>query len=263
MTFFREGPAVEDARAIALRMRMHSMMSPMQPPDDELGVSVPIAPMVLLRNEELMVAVAGIEAFSTGFVLRVAAMARRPETLGQHQHFGMHPRNGPGSVQLGVLYDDGRRGETASGPDPRALVNSPERIFIMPRGGHGGPRRLDQSFWIYPLPRRGPITFIAQWRDVGLDEQRHEMNSEALLTAAASNSPMWPRDQSEDDKPDPQELEDALLSALSRQLDGVEGVRVRGVQFDGRHPNTNVVIAYDTLSPHRRWSRAASGRVGR
>jgi hypothetical protein len=249
MSFFRDEPVVEDARATTLRMRMQSVMSQTQPPDDELGVAVPIVPMVLLRNDDLMLAIAGIEAFSTGFVLRAAAMARRPEVLGKHQHFGMHPRHGPGGVQLGVMYDDGRRGETSSGPDPRALVTSPERIFIMPRGGHGGPRRLDQSFWIYPLPRSGPITFIARWSDVGLDEQRQEMDSEALLAAAANNSPMWPRDHSEDDKPKPEELEDALLSAVARQLDGVDGVRVRGVLFDGRHPNTNIVIAYDTFSP--------------
>jgi hypothetical protein len=198
-----------------------------------------------------MVAVAAIEAFSTGFVIRLAALTRRSEGLGHPPYFAMHPRGGPGSVRLGVLYSDGRRGDTASRPDPGAALGSPDRIMIMPRGGQGGPRRLDQAFWIHPLPPSGPVTLIAQWRDFGLDEQRHEMDSEAILTAAAGNTPIWPRDTTPAEQLAPHDLEAALLSALTRQLVGLEGVQVRGVVLDGQHPSTNLVIAYVELSPQR------------
>jgi hypothetical protein len=228
-----------------------SMMSLMQPPDDELAVPVPISPMVLLRNDDVMVALSAIEAFSNGFVVRLVALTRRAEDHGRPPHFAMSGRGGPGSMQLGVLYADGRRGDTTLGPDPNAALRSPDRISIMPRGGQGGPRRLDQSFWIHPLPPSGPLTFVAQWREVGLNEQRREIDSEPILTAAAGITPIWPRDTPPVEQQSPDEIEGALLSALTHQLAGIDSVRIRGVLFDGHHPDTNLLIAYDTLLPQR------------
>jgi hypothetical protein len=244
MSFFREQPAPENARAMALRRQIAQSATVWQPPEDELGVLVPMAPVVLLRNDDLLLAASGFEAFSNGFLLRVSVVARKPEALVQRGPT-FHPMGGPGSVLCGVQYSDGRRGDTAGPPDPSAIRDAANRILIMPRGGHGGPRRLDKSVWIHPLPPTGPITFVAKWSEVG-----HEVDAQPILVAAAESSPMWPR-VTPVEAPAPEDLEAVLLGALTHQLAAIEGVRIRGVLLDGHHPDTNLVIAYDTLSPQR------------
>ena len=62
----------------------------------------------------------------------------------------------------------------------------------MPRGGGGGGRRWDVSFWLWPLPRKDPFALVVEWPGRGVDLARIEVPVQPLVEAAARAEELWP-----------------------------------------------------------------------
>jgi hypothetical protein len=56
-------------------------------------------------------------------------------------------------------------------------------------GGSGSAHRL--SFWLWPLPPDGPLTWAAQWLDGNLPENTVQVDAMVLEVAASEAEQLW------------------------------------------------------------------------
>lgn len=74
-------------------------------------------------------------------------------------------------------------------PEPDGEPTGP---LLVESGGGGGGRRYDFSYWIWPLPPPGPVTFVCQWPAYGIEESRAQIDARRLLDAAERSVELWP-----------------------------------------------------------------------
>jgi hypothetical protein len=174
------------------------------PPDNEVPGAVAFSAL-LARNADIAVALVGGAAFSNGISLSLAVRLRRsdgtPDGLGG-EIFRNHRRgqSGPGFL-IGVEYPDGR---TASNVGQQFGLgrSGTERPSLTQRGGGGGRRQYDLSYWLTPLPSSGDLAIVVAWPSRGLPESRTVVPFQALARAAANVIVLWPwTDASQDAEP--------------------------------------------------------------
>jgi hypothetical protein len=167
-------------------------------PDEVIPGSVP-GELMLIRTDQVAVAIGGIRAYPNGFEFAAHVRMRghnenEPfwhDPLDRHGQRGRQP---PGDVlRLGVLYADGRRGATTGDHWPGDAAD-PGRLFLQHGGSGGTARRWDGEFWVHPLPPDGPVTFVASWPDYGIAETRAELDGTAIRAAAAQAVILWPEE---------------------------------------------------------------------
>ncbi len=156
-------------------------------PDFEVPGSV-AADMILLRTDEVAVALGLLRAYTTGFEFVVDTRARRAGQRhrigGMRRHFALPGDDDEGGPRLGLEYSDGRR--TEIGPQSRSPDDAaPDALFVRPGSGGGSGRSWHSRFWAYPLPPPGPVSFVATWPEFGIAEARAEIEAETILEAAA------------------------------------------------------------------------------
>src|SRR5215472_5509119 len=89
-------------------------------PDEVIPGSVP-AELLLIRTEQVAVAIVGVRAYPNGFEFTVHTRLRKEDETGPHvgEPLERHGRRGaqePGEgLRLGIMYDDGRRAATTGG----------------------------------------------------------------------------------------------------------------------------------------------------
>jgi hypothetical protein len=166
-------------------------------PDTVIPGSVP-AELLLIRNDEVAVAVGSVRAYPNGFEFTVHIRLRRvdQEVSPSGDPFSWHRRfrgaNAPADVlRLGVLYADGRRAATTGRHMP-GPENSDDALVLSQQGGSGSPRAWDQDFWVHPLPPDGPVTLVASWLDHGVTETREDLDGTAIRAAAGRAVSLWP-----------------------------------------------------------------------
>jgi hypothetical protein len=167
--------------------------------------------LVLGRSDEAAVYVTRIAAYPTGFefdaevVTRKAARIRYPSPF-ELMHDPERPAGEipPEVVRLGVEFADGRRatsfGEALGGSTMTTLVaaegdESPDPardIFMTPGRGGGSARHSTTSYWVWPLPPPGPLTFACEWPAFGIEETTVEIDTERLLEASRRARSVWP-----------------------------------------------------------------------
>lgn len=178
---------------------------PWSPPEDEMGVVVPIG-LVLARSEPAVAVIAGITAYSKSFELRVTLVTREPDVLrGGAMHVGPH-RPGPLTPEFfrfGVGFADGRRTsntEWGRGEAARKWFEAqregreaelPAGPILMPGSGGGGGTRWNWTYFVWPLPPQGPLTFAAEWPRMEIPETRHEIDAGQILEAAKRSEKLW------------------------------------------------------------------------
>jgi hypothetical protein len=176
---------------------MRSPRSPWERPDTVVPGSVP-GELLLIRTGQVAIAIGSIRAYPDGFEFTVHVRRRTSDETGERHAgdpFNWHPRAyRENALRLGVLYADGRRIATTSGPAGRP--DTLEDLVISWRGGGGSDRSWDQEFWLYPLPPDGPVTFIASWTEHGVTETRVELDSAPIREAAGRAVTLWPEDLS-------------------------------------------------------------------
>ena len=166
-------------------------------PDAVIPGSVP-AELMLIRTEQVAVAVGGVRAYPNGleFTLHVRMQGRDETEPGLHDPLDRHRQRGQTSdevLRLGLMFADGRRTATTarySQPDEA----DPERLILRQGSSSGNARRWDGEFWMHPLPPRGPVTFVASWPRYGVSETRAELDGTAIREAAQRAVILWPEE---------------------------------------------------------------------
>jgi len=175
----------------------------MGPPDNELGVSVGIR-LVLVRRDDLAVALVDLVAYSSGVGGRVSVRRKGPHDGPPFMH-PMHQMGGrglgagnelpPELLRFGVEYSDGRRATTLE--RPHRPGEEPD-IVLLRRGGGGGNGSYEFGFWLWPLPPVGPITFAAEWPASGVELTKADVDAAPILEAAPRSEKLWEDDGSGD-----------------------------------------------------------------
>jgi hypothetical protein len=161
------------------------------PPDNVLGRPVPVD-LVVARTEDAAVVVRNVVAYPNGvaFVLDVRRRKADPwdDPLGMHPRFGGTPETQKDILRFGVGLSDGSKATTGGHFPWGDRVQGP---LLTQGGGGGGGTRWAMSYWLWPLPPQGPLTFVAEWRAQGIQETRVEIDAGVLREAAARAEKLW------------------------------------------------------------------------
>jgi hypothetical protein len=156
--------------------------------DTVIPGSVP-AEVVLIRTEQVAVAVGSVRAYPNGFEFTFHGRVRRQdETTGlggadPFERHGHRDAQAPRDVlRLGVLYADGRRTATTAGHP--LSDDDADRLVLLQNGGGGSDLGWDWDFWVYPPPPDGPVTLVASWLAHGVAETRAELDGTAIREAS-------------------------------------------------------------------------------
>jgi len=171
---------------------------PWTPPDAVIPGSVP-ADVMLIRTEQVAVAIGSIRAYPAGFEFALHTRLRHPDETGHGGPDPLEPRvpwrgrQVPGDVlRLGLMYADGRRTATHAARSLAEDDTDPGRLVMLECGSRGSPRRWDGDFWVHPLPPPGPVTFVGSWPQYGVAEIRVELDGAAIREAAGRAVTLWP-----------------------------------------------------------------------
>jgi len=157
------------------------------------------ADVMLIRTEQVAVAIGSIRAYPAGFEFALHTRLRHPDETGHGGPDPLEPRvpwrgrQVPGDVlRLGLMYADGRRTATHAARPLAEDDTDPGRLVMLECGSRGSPRRWDGDFWVHPLPPPGPVTFVGSWPQYGVAEIRVELDGAAIREAAGRAVTLWP-----------------------------------------------------------------------
>ncbi|WP_231861401.1 hypothetical protein [Frankia alni] len=197
------------------------------PPDHQLAGVVPLA-LIVVRNVDTAVSVAGLAAYPAGVEITLEIRLRPGTEPGVDPRLAVDwSRGAARMVRFGIALPDGSRavaarpGDTVttrlgeSGgplltalPDGTAAEEPVARNFPLPappgvrRGilpgsvaGFVG-SRAEQThrlrYWLWPLPPDGPLTFVAEFLARGLPESRVVVDGAVIRAAADRAVDLWP-----------------------------------------------------------------------
>ncbi len=176
------------------------------PPEDELGVAVPLG-LVVGRSEEGVVALPHVTAYSTGVTFDVLAAARglsnaQSNRLFHEQHLFEEGDEPPtGFLRIGLELPGGERVSNLGGRMGRRRFMKPDEepadpVFIE-HGGAGGSAGggrviMRPGFWLWPLPEPGTIRVFCEWPVVEIPLSTVEIDGGVLVAAAKRVVPLWP-----------------------------------------------------------------------
>ncbi|BDO42105.1 hypothetical protein [Cellulomonas sp. NTE-D12] len=182
-------------------------------PENEIGSAVPVS-VVLVRTDDVAVAITSVTAFTTGVALTVAVRMRvppagldRPGDL--YRLVSLYPQpDVPLDRRLlfGVEYADGRAATNLS-DDFGSPAPSADEPMLAPTGGGGDEFSVDHAYFLSPVPPDGPLAFVCSWPVCGIPETRHVVEHLELTTASARSTILWPRQPAIDAPPPPPKRE--------------------------------------------------------
>lgn len=175
MGFFDDAPRYEGGRR----------GDPWEPAVAEFPCAVASSAVVLARTEAVAVAVIGVWAFRAGFEFWMSAQFHhaQPPASGD-----MAPQE---SAHIGLQFADGRKAANFGG-GPALAGGTEPGVVLMPVGLGGGLRYRSWSYWVWPLPPAGPVTFVCEWAAAGIAEARADLDAQLILDAAGQSVPLWP-----------------------------------------------------------------------
>jgi hypothetical protein len=174
--------------------------------------------LVLARTDDVVVAIVGASAYSSGIELRIA-IRRRPrpwrdldnedmgaffggdpfETPFGRPHLRMNRGRElpPALLRFGVQFSDGRKATTVGDMFPwdygldEDRGEEPPGPVLMQGGGGGGNGEWESGFWLWPMPPPGPVAFVVEWPAQQVELARQEVDAALFLDAAAKSEVLW------------------------------------------------------------------------
>jgi hypothetical protein len=195
MSFFE--PPVRPPAGVA-RAKVVSPPAWIAPPHNVLPGIAPVQ-VIVARTDETVIAVAGIQAYPTGFSftlsLRVRNLSAQEEQRLPYLFDSTDPEDDALAgdfLRFGVQFADGRKATTLEHPPYDPEGQAPDRPVLREHGGGGGGTAWDMEYWLWPLPPAGPFAFVCEWSARGIAESRAEIDAAAILEAAESAVILWP-----------------------------------------------------------------------
>jgi hypothetical protein len=175
----------------------------MQPPQDEYPVQIPVREF-FGRTDGTVLSVSHLEVFTTGVVVRAESALRRTTESPRDWSWVLH--GGTGRVRdesgdelhWGVVLGDGSTTTLGRSFSAQRRWDEPPQgwslTFASGGGGGGGDDWYEQhhGLWLWPLPPRGPMEIVAEWRERGIPETRIVLDGNKILAAVPNVRPLWP-----------------------------------------------------------------------
>lgn len=174
---------------------------------------VAVGERLLAYTEEVAVRLGSMWGYPNGFEVELSLRVPRvepdrqwldPDLLRLYHRARLvgeqPPPLAPGELlRFGVRYADGRVAiNTDARPLPSPEVEPGHPILWTVQAAGGGPmRRLDLTYWIWPLPPPGPLTFVCEWPIYGIPETQVAIDAGPLLKAAGRSVTLWPEEPGE------------------------------------------------------------------
>jgi len=179
----------------------------MGPPENELPGAIAFH-AVVGRTDQLVVAIIGADAYSTGISISIAVRLRHSDRSDlAHELFG-HRRGGASGERLlvGVAYPDGRTATNVSAPSFPDPLTGPDQPTLAQAGGGGGGRSFNTRYWLSPLPPPGDLTIVVAWPGHDIDETHTPIPADLIAEGLAHNIELWPWEPhaDHDDPPAPE-----------------------------------------------------------
>ncbi len=167
------------------------------PPDNLLGVPFTLS-VVLARTPSVALHAHSGLAYPSGIEFSLQLLQR--EHPQDHfsgpihaWHTSRHGALGPEVLRFGVELADGRKATVFDPhPFPGEGEDAPMGPVLTQRGGGGGGRRYDMRFWLWPLPPPGPLAFVIEWPEQGIELTRQTVDTAPILEAATRAEELWP-----------------------------------------------------------------------
>jgi len=180
------------------------------PPSNVLGGFVPIR-LLLARTEHGLLSADGLNAYPTGFAFALVVQARPseddrlldwdpfspPRRRGIQRRDPRSPGIAPEVLRFGIQFSDGSKATNLRPPQPTPN-ESPTGPVLICHGGGGGGTEWRLSYWTWPLPPPGPLTFVCEWPARGIPLSRVEMDAGLILDAAKEAEVLWPDETPEE-----------------------------------------------------------------
>jgi hypothetical protein len=154
---------------------------------------------VVFRTTEAMLIVHRFEAFPTGVAFEVDVFVRHGGFV--DIPLMVHgPRYREGDqftddlIRFGVTIADGSSWSNLDVPPPDYVPSpdhAPAPLVVSCSGGGGGGHRISAQYWMWPLPRQGTVTFIAEWPAYDVAESSATIDAEELRGAATRSERVW------------------------------------------------------------------------
>jgi hypothetical protein len=170
------------------------------PPDNVLGVSVPLEPVLLVRTDVIAVSLGGFVAYTAGFTFDLAVRRRAHDDVdwfAEQMRFSHGPRRGreipPEFFRFGIEFADGRKATNIGGWFSHHSEGDlpPEGPVLIEHGGSGGATRWDQSYWVWPLPPPGRVAFACEWPIARLELIRLDIDAASIADASKRAVTLW------------------------------------------------------------------------
>ncbi len=180
-------------------------------PPGHLRPGVADLSVVLGRSPSTVVALEGAWCYPSGVVLhlvvhvgdtRRGARQRVLEYLQlAHGRGSLDMAWRPGGLRWGLETSDGQRVTSlheSPWADERPVDSepgewSPDHPVLEPLGRSSGfGSGWSRDVWLWPLPPEGPVTFVCEWTDRGVDRTELQVDATRFRDAAAHAEPLWP-----------------------------------------------------------------------
>lgn len=171
-------------------------------PRFEVPGVLPLAPALLMRTADTVLAVTHLDVYrgGLGFRLTVAVregFQRAGVDLGRHIVFaraahGREPLRRPEVLRIVVRFADGRETSNVDDrpPDDEQAWSGP--VLSLDGGGRTRGNEFGLGQWLWPLPPSGPLTLTFDWPARGIDHLSHQVDGRALRAAAEQSVVLWP-----------------------------------------------------------------------
>ncbi len=168
------------------------------------GEPVPIS-VVLATSATAAVEIRSVAAFPTGFEVHVVAHFVVSEDMWDPMQGLAGLRSRPGDVEgelsdehlrFRVQFANGSEANNLGPPMARPTTPGPFLQFGPGAGEHGrapGERSMaETTFWVWPLPPGGPVSFVCEWPKHGIPPTTHVVEAQLILDAAHRAAERWP-----------------------------------------------------------------------
>jgi hypothetical protein len=168
------------------------------PPRGVVGQPVAVK-AVLARSDELAISLVGIAAFPTGVKFNLLGL-RRPQPAPADWRSTKeladpwNRKKDEDGFRFGVVFADGRK---ATSFDPgREAGSTPTGPVLRPSSGTHSYEKWNYGYWLWPLPSPGDLTFVCEWRSIGIPESRTIVDATAIVEASSHAIRLWPESSS-------------------------------------------------------------------
>ena len=162
--------------------------------------------VALARTDDLVVAIIGMHAYSTGLAFDLAIRQRTPAPPGHRPGLlheavaGFGAAAGRDVLLLGFGYPDGRTATNLRWGS-RQSFDVTDQPQLLPGGGGGNGQTYDGNFFLSPLPTGGDLTVVCAWPSRGIAETQTRIPAQLITDATTRIVELWPWEDLPDEPP--------------------------------------------------------------